>query len=214
MTLMTPALASALVEAGLDHISASIDGITQPVYEQYRRNGRVERAIAGLHHLVAARRRLGRTTPHIRWQYLVFAHNEHEYVPARALAREIGVDHFDAFGGSSRSWSPDTGFADSASGVPRPAGLLCADPWTYLAVDWDGAVHLCCKAFAARDVMGHMDAQDLRALFDNDRFQLARRVVRDGRWEPRDGRIPCTGCNRVKQFAPAIAQLEHQLTID
>ncbi len=214
MTLMTPELASALVEAGLDHISASIDGVTQETYAQYRRNGCVEKALAGLRHIVEAKRRLGRTTPVLRWQYLVFKHNEHEYARARGLAGEIGVDRFDAFGGSGRSWSPESGFVDSASPPPRPNGLLCSDPWTYLAVDWDGAVHLCCKAFAARDVMGHMDEHDLPTIFDNHRFQLARRVIRDGEWAPQEGRIPCTGCNRVKFFAPPIARLGHTLTVD
>ena len=96
----------------------------------------------------------------------------------------------------------------------RPEGLLCDDPWTYLAVDWDGAVHLCCRAFQARHVMGHMDQADLQSVFDNDRFQSARRVIRDGNWGKLDGPIPCTGCRRVTQFMPEMAALGHGLGLD
>jgi len=214
MTLMTPSLAAALVDGGLNYVSASIDGVSQAVYARYRRNGDVAKALAGLRYLIEHKRRVGRSNPHVRWQFLVFEHNEHEVEPARALAREIGVDSFDAFGGSGRPWSAETGFTERPATPERPAGLLCHDPWTYLAVDWDGAVHLCCKAFAARDVMGHMDEHGLRTIFDNERFQLARRVIRDGAWSESDGRISCTGCNRVKQFAPSIGRLNHVLTID
>jgi MoaA/NifB/PqqE/SkfB family radical SAM enzyme len=214
MTLMTPRLAAALVDAGLDYVSASIDGVSQQVYAQYRRNGDAAKAIAGLRYLADYKQRVGRSTPFIRWQYLVFEHNEHEIELARTLARDIGLNSFDVFGGSGRPWSADAGFTNPPADPERPAGLLCQDPWTYLAIDWDGAVHLCCKAFAARDVMGHMDDHDLRTIFDNERFQLARRVIRGGTWSESDGRIPCTGCNRVKQFAPSIGRLNHVLTID
>lgn len=213
MTLMTPELAEALVKAGLDRVSASIDGLTQESYAQYRRGGRVEKALDGLRYMVQARRRLGRKNPVIRWQYLVFEHNQHEVAAARELAGEIGVDTFDAFGGSGRSWSSEAGFAPPQT-PRRPDGLLCTDPWMYLAVDWDGGVHLCCRAFQARHVVGHMEDDDLESIFNNDGFQLARRVIRDGVWSPEDRTTPCTGCNFVKLHVPAIAALGHRLTVD
>ena len=213
MTLMTPELAARLIDAGLDAISASIDGITQASYGQYRIGGKVDKALAGLRHMVEQRQLLGRANPRIRWQFLVFPHNEHEVDRAKRLAREIGVDRLDVFGASGRPWSRDQGFLPTSS-PQRPDGLLCSDPWTYLAIDWDGAVHLCCRAFQARHVVGHMDDEDLRAIFDNDGFQLARLVIRDGIWDEQDGHVACTGCRRVTLFAPGIAALGHGLGLD
>ncbi|MBN1488768.1 MAG: radical SAM protein [Phycisphaerae bacterium] len=212
MTLMTAELAGALVDAGLDRISASIDGVSQDAYGQYRIGGKVDAALAGLRDLVEQRQQRMRTNPHIRWQFLVFPHNEHEVGLARQLAHQIGIDTFDAFGGGARQWTPESGFLPPTP-PQRPTGLLCSDPWTYLAVDWDGAVHLCCRAFQAQHVMGHMSDATMTALFDNARFQLARRVIRDGVWAEADGPIPCTGCNRIKRFVPAIADLNHVLTL-
>ncbi len=213
MTLMTEALAAALVEAGLDAISASIDGVAQASYEQYRIGGKVDRAITGLGRLVEARRRLGRGNPRVRWQFLVFPHNEHEVGEAERIAREIGVDVFEAFGAGGRRWTMEEGFLPPARPV-RPEGLLCNDPWTYLAVDWDGAVHLCCRAFQARHVAGVMSTRTLREIFDNDRFQLARRVIRDGDWTEADGPTPCTGCHKVTLHAPRIRRLGHTLSLE
>ena len=184
MTLMTPDLAGQLSAAGLDAISASIDGVSQAAYAQYRIGGDVAKALDGLRHIVAQRQRLGRENPRLRWQFLVFPHNEHEVAEAETLATQIGVDVFSVFAGSGGQWTREAGFQPPKP-PQRPAGLLCTDPWMYLAVDWDGAVHLCCRAFQAQHVVGHMDAQTLPEIFDNERFQLARRVIRDGRWHPR-----------------------------
>jgi pyruvate-formate lyase-activating enzyme len=213
MTRMTAGLAAELSAAGLDAISASIDGVSQGVYGQYRKGGNVGQALDGLRHVLAGRRRLGRANPRLRWQYLVFPHNEHEVDEAQRLAAEIGVDAFEAFAGSGGCWSRAAGFQPARPPV-RPAGLLCNDPWTYLAVDWDGAAHVCCRAFQAQHVVGHMDDQSLPELFDGRGFQLARRVIRDGVWTPADGPTPCTGCNRVTHFTPAIAALAHSLTLE
>ena len=48
-------LAAAIIEAGADRFSASIDGVTQATYGQYRINGDVKKAIAGLGHMVEQR---------------------------------------------------------------------------------------------------------------------------------------------------------------
>jgi len=213
MTLMTESLAGRLIEAGLDAISASIDGITQSGYEQYRIGGKVVDALAGLRHTIEQRERLGRDHPQVRWQFLVFPHNEHEVDEAARLAARMGVDLFDVLGAGGRPWTPEAGFLPYRQPT-RPAGLLCNDPWKYLTVDWDGAVHLCCRAFQAGHVVGHMACQPLIEIFDNPKFQLARRVIRDGIFSKQDGPTPCTGCNKVKLFVPSIARLGHRLGLD
>ncbi len=213
MILMTEDLAARLIDAGLDAVSASIDGVSQAAYGQYRVGGRVADALAGLRHVVEQRRHSGRRNPRVRWQFLVFPHNAHEVDEAARLAADIGVDVFDALPAGGRRWTPEAGFIPYEK-PRRPEGLLCRDPWTYLAVDWDGAVHLCCRAFQARHVAGHMDTQTLREVFDGEKFQLARRVIRDGIWNEHDGPTPCTGCNKVKLFTPGIAALGHVLTVE
>jgi MoaA/NifB/PqqE/SkfB family radical SAM enzyme len=86
--------AEAYVESGLDFMVVSIDGATQQVYEKFRRKGNLELVLANLRKLVSARRRLGRRTPVIRWQYLAFEHNAGEIPLALEAARSVGVDQF------------------------------------------------------------------------------------------------------------------------
>jgi pyruvate-formate lyase-activating enzyme len=212
MMLIDRALADALVASGLDEISASIDGVSQESYATYRTGGDVQRALRGLAEVVDARARAGSRTPRIAWQFLVFEHNQHEVERARELAAEIGVDEFRCWGGSGRAWSPAAGLGERIV-RPRPE-VLCADPWQYLAIDWDGAVHLCCRAFKAEHVMGDLRDGDIKLIFSNERFQLARRVIRDGYVPEPHEKITCTACNRVTDHVPEIAALGHKTSVD
>jgi MoaA/NifB/PqqE/SkfB family radical SAM enzyme len=86
--------AQAIVACGLAELMIAADGATQPVYEIYRRGGRLEWVIENVRALVDAKRRLNSPTPLLRWQYLTFAHNAHEVGAARQLARNLGCDSF------------------------------------------------------------------------------------------------------------------------
>jgi len=81
-----------LILSGLDVLSVSIDGISQETYGRYRVGGNLDRVLANLEALTRRRRELGRTTPHIIWQFLVFRHNEHEAGAVEAFAHARGVD--------------------------------------------------------------------------------------------------------------------------
>jgi pyruvate-formate lyase-activating enzyme len=86
--------AEAYVESGLDFMVISIDGATQPVYEQFRRNGNLELALGNIRKLVSAKRKLGKRTPLLSWNFLAFEHNAHEIPEAARMARSLGVDFF------------------------------------------------------------------------------------------------------------------------
>lgn len=82
----------AYVASGLDYMIVSIDGATQPTYERYRRNGRIDLVYENLRGLIEARRRHQTKLPAIAWQFLAFEHNRHEIPAAMEQARALGVD--------------------------------------------------------------------------------------------------------------------------
>jgi MoaA/NifB/PqqE/SkfB family radical SAM enzyme len=86
--------AEAYVESGLDYMTLSIDGATQPVYERFRRKGSLDLVLDNIRKLVSAKRRLRKRTPELSWQFLAFEHNVHEIPTAAAMARKLGVDRF------------------------------------------------------------------------------------------------------------------------
>jgi MoaA/NifB/PqqE/SkfB family radical SAM enzyme len=86
--------AEAYVESGLDFMILSIDGVTQPVYERFRRQGDLELVFGNVRKLVDAKRKLGKRTPALSWNFLAFEHNAHEIPEARRMARQLGVNQF------------------------------------------------------------------------------------------------------------------------
>ena len=89
---LTPEVAQKTVEAGLKRMIISIDGATQKTYAEYRIDGELSKVIEGTQNILAARKAIGVTYPVVVWQFIVFAHNEHEIESIRKLANDIGVD--------------------------------------------------------------------------------------------------------------------------
>lgn len=86
--------ADAYVESGLDLMVLSIDGATQAVYERFRRNGNLELVLENVRKLVASKKRLGKRTPLLSWNFLAFEHNVHELPLAERMARKLGLNYF------------------------------------------------------------------------------------------------------------------------
>jgi hypothetical protein len=91
---LTQEQARRLTHSGIDEVTFSIDGASQPVYEKYRRRGRFDRAIATLRAMVEEKGRSGRDLPFLNWRYILFTWNDHdeEMNRARRIAADIGVD--------------------------------------------------------------------------------------------------------------------------
>lgn len=75
-TLMTRRRADALVDAGLDRVTISVDGLDQESYEVYRVGGLFERVLHSMRMLDEARQAMGRERPWIEAQVLALRHTE------------------------------------------------------------------------------------------------------------------------------------------
>jgi len=82
----------AYVNSGLDYMTISIDGATQSVYEKFRKKGDLETVFKNVRNLIQTKKRLGKRTPMVSWQFLAFEHNQHEIDDAIKLAQDFGVD--------------------------------------------------------------------------------------------------------------------------
>jgi MoaA/NifB/PqqE/SkfB family radical SAM enzyme len=112
--------AEAYVMSGLDFMVLSIDGATQPVYERFRRNGDLELVFSNIRKLVNAKRKLGKRTPALSWNFLAFEHNAHEIPLAARLARKLGVNQFRVVNPFDVRWDdPEIRPAEVKGGVRR-----------------------------------------------------------------------------------------------
>lgn len=83
----------AIVKYDVQAMTCSIDGASQETYRQYRVHGDFDQVMANIDIINAHKKRLGRNTPILWWQFVVMGHNEHQIDRARRMAAERGM-HF------------------------------------------------------------------------------------------------------------------------
>ena len=143
-----------LILGGLTYLTAAVDGADQESYEVYRRGGNFELVMENLRTLVRLKRELGSATPHLCWQYLVFAHNEDRIEDARRLATELGLDAFGVKGGlyEDAAWAPK---GDYNFGYLSVHPNRCVWLWNKAVSHWDGGLASCCMGFYKHDDFAH-----------------------------------------------------------
>jgi MoaA/NifB/PqqE/SkfB family radical SAM enzyme len=191
-------LAEGLCDAGLDFLVASIDGITQDVYAQYRAGGCCQEALRNLEAFVKIRHAKGISSPKIIWRLLCFPHNVHQIEDAARLAREIGVDEFAVSSGGldGQTWSPGGPMEMTAATATR-APPSCTDLYDFPAIHWDGTVLPCCFAMDPSFVWGDLRRSSWREAFNSGPFRTARRLARG---DP-SAEGSCLGCPRLPTAA-------------
>lgn len=210
----------AVVRSGLDELIVSCDGLTQETYVQYRKGGELAKVSAHLKEIAEAKRRLKSKTPHIEFQFLVFAHNEHEIPQVHAFAREHGAgtirilapfvdleqdeirpaqnpEYVKAiyqepdYEPAANMFMPDPDQAAAVAAHPPP--LECFWPWRSLVVNWNGQVDPCCFANYLT-AFGNIFEDPLTDIWNGPAYLSARRWIA-GIPEPADlEKIVCRGC--------------------
>ena len=182
--------AEATVKSGLDRLIISIDGTSQDTYEQYRVGGQLEKVLDGTRNMVSWKEKLKAKTPHLIFQFLVVAPNEHQIEEAKKLAKEIGVDEiqfktaqiYDFENGSdlipkNQEYSRYTSDSNGKYKLKNPLHNQCWKMWQSCVVTWDGKVVPCCFDKDAKYVMGDWNHQSFKDIWNSDSYERFRRSI-------------------------------------
>jgi len=196
MNYLPDDLGERIIEAGLDFLVASIDGVTQPVYETYRKGGSCEQALANLKKLVEMRNAKNTDTPRIIWRFLCFPHNRHEIEAAHRLAEEIGVDDLALGEGGLDGYTytrHDRKKIGEQTQSPQPP--YCRDVYDFPVIHWDGTLLPCCNIGSIEFAWGDLKTCAFLDAFNGPQFRAARRLVSG---DPA-AKSPCQACPRIPQ---------------
>ncbi len=180
-----------LVLSGLDTLLVSLDGTTAETYVKYRRNGDFDLVRKNILRLQEIKSRLGKQTPKVVWQFLVFRHNEHQIAEAQAVYKEWGADelsvgpsimplepHNDGFEPSTiteyNMYHPEN-IVQIESKRQMRSGQTCS--WLYGAfvLNPNGKVSPCCAVPSEQHDFGHFRAGDkFFDVWNNEKFRRAR----------------------------------------
>jgi radical SAM protein with 4Fe4S-binding SPASM domain len=179
--------ARATVESGLDRLIISIDGTSQDTYESYRVGGDLEKVIEGTKNIIKWKKELRSKTPHVIFQFLVVRHNEHQIPDIKKLAKELQVDElrlktaqiYDYEQGSTlipqnEKYSRYKKNSKGTYDIKRGGDKNCWKMWHSCVITWDGRVVPCCFDKDAHHVMGSLQKNSFKEVWNGNAYQTFR----------------------------------------
>jgi radical SAM protein with 4Fe4S-binding SPASM domain len=182
-----------LAASPLKKIIVSYDGVTQAAYNIYRQGGDHAAVTRGIKRLAATIRKTGSSSV-IEIQFLLHRGNEHEASAARAFAASLGagfriktmqlLDNRRA-----GEWMPSDRQRSrytlsegkwQTTGTPLRG---CMRMWTTAVITSDGDVVPCCFDKNASHLMGNLNRQSFREIWQGERYSTFREVVMKSRRE-------------------------------
>ncbi len=182
------------IESGLDRMIISVDGTTQEVYEQYRKEGDLANVIQGAKNMVKWKKKLGVNYPHLVFQFLVVKPNEHQMDDLIKLAEEIGIDEvkfksaqvYDYEKGNplipdNEKYSRYKRNADGTYSVKHGLVNRCWKLIHSCVITWDGGVVPCCFDKDAKYQMGSLQETEFDDVWQGQEYQAFRSRIIEGR---------------------------------
>ena len=188
--------AKATVKSSLDRLIISIDGTTQDTYQSYRVGGSLEKVIAGTKNILYWKKKLNSKTPHVVFQFLVVAPNEHQIPEVYRLAREVGVDQvalktaqiYNYQNGSSLiprqdRYSRYRLAEDGTYAIKNGMDNHCWKMWHSCVITWDGKVVPCCFDKDAMHSLGDLSKNSFSEIWNGDAYNQFRSTLLRSRSE-------------------------------
>jgi len=191
------------IKSGLDRLIISVDGTTQDVYENYRKEGNLEIVLQGARNVVKWKKKLKSQTPHIVFQFLVVRPNEHQIPDIFRLAKTIGVDEVKLK--TAQVYDYEHGnpliplneryarYQRQIDGTYRVKNQLlnhCWKLWHACVITWDGQVVPCCFDKDAKHRLGDLQHQSFQQIWKGASYNAFRHRLLNGR----DQIDICTNC--------------------
>lgn len=192
---LTDEMAKKTVESGLDRLIISIDGTTQEVYLQYRREGSLEKVIEGAKNVVKWKKELKSKKPFIFFQFLVVKPNEHQIEDIKKLAVEVGVDEVRFKTAQIYDYRNDPNhliptidkfsrYKKNKEGKRVAKNKMsnhCWKLWNANVITWDGAVVPCCFDKDASHRLGDLKKQSFKEIWHNKNYKKFRKEITTSR---------------------------------
>ncbi|MFO7978689.1 MAG: radical SAM protein [Bacteroidales bacterium] len=141
-----------VIEAGLDHIIISLDGLTQDSYTFYRKGGDLQKVMDGIRTLSYTRDQMKKRQPLIEVQFLVNKVNIGELPQLKDFCRDIGADMvtpktMQVYGeeGAKAFLPGDEKYNRYSNGkLKKPGNRPCYRLWSHAVYTSDGIPVPCC----------------------------------------------------------------------
>ncbi|GAB4129813.1 MAG: hypothetical protein OHK0045_22170 [Raineya sp.] len=201
-------VAEALVLYGFKKMKVSIDGASQESYQKYRVGGNFGRVIENIKKINFYKEKHKSTYPKLKWQFIVFGHNEKELPIAKKMAKELNMTFKAKLNYSPKKFPIQdakfvasetelgvayiTDFEEKERKMYSPA---CLQLWTAPQINWDGKLLGCCVNHFGD--FGNVFEEGLDKLLRSEKYIYAKKMLLGQVPNRKD--IPCSQCSRYKK---------------
>ncbi len=174
--LLTDHRIASLVDSGLEELVLSLDGVTAATNERVRGRaaGNLELAESRLRKLLDYKAEAGRSRPRVILQIVEQGENRHEVNDwLRKWKNWPGIDRVKVK--RYVAWDNTNERIKSLRVHEiQPPDFVCDKPWTSLTVLWDGRVVPCCFDYDGKQVLGNVNNQSLREIWNSENLRRFR----------------------------------------
>ena len=195
----------AIVKYELRSMTVSIDGITQETYHLYRKGGNIDNVLENIQKLNYYKLKNKIEYPKLKWQFILFGHNENELEMAKKMAKDLQMDFRVKLNGRP-SFSPiknieqakkETGFS-SWHEYHKKNGTIkkipCSQLWDAPVINWDGKLLGCCRNRFVH--FGNVFKNGLKQCISSEKYKYTKKVVMGKAPIQKD--VPCVSCRIYK----------------
>lgn len=180
-----------IINSGLDKLIISLDGIDQETYSQYRINGNLDLVKTGIERISEVRN-LYRSPLKIEIQFLVNKLNEKQIPRVKEFAKKNkaalrlksmqitekkDVEKWLPINGRFSRYKLKNGEYIIKNSFPN----RCARLWFNPVITWDGRVIPCCFDKDAEHVMGDLNQDSFRDIWNGPKYRIFRKSILSGR---------------------------------
>jgi radical SAM protein with 4Fe4S-binding SPASM domain len=184
---LTRELGEKLIQAGLDRLECSVDGVDPGSYHYLRRSREFPRVVTNLQGFLDLRNAMGSQRPIVTIQFMKTPETVAFLPQAQAFWKPMlrGQDFLMTI--------EDMSFAGEMRGARYALERQpCQWLWNYLVVLWNGDVVTCVSDYDGSRVMGNVRQQTLTAIWQDPMYEELRRKHLEERFS--EGGI-CAGCD-------------------
>ncbi|MCK5708648.1 MAG: radical SAM protein [Candidatus Aureabacteria bacterium] len=172
--LMTEEISRKIIEAGIDEVKISMDGVTKETFESIRKKLIFEEVIQGIENLIKARGDL--KSPKVSLVFVALEKNRHEaeMLKEKWKARVDSI-HITCYHNWANEEMNKKTFLEKVQ-----AKIPCARLWRTMTVLMDGRVALCCLDYDGEVILGDSTKEALSDIWQGKSYKQLRRLHVDG----------------------------------
>lgn len=188
--LLKPVLVEALLDAGLDDIMISLDGITKETFEAVRVRLNYDVVLRNTLELVRLRdQRKSNMT--IRVRMVLMEENRHEFEEWLDFWKSKLSARDQIYAKPAHTWGNQWGIENQEK-VEKYATVPCQYLFSSMVIQVDGKVPLCAVDYNTRYLMGHFAQQTIQEIWTGKASTQVRKLHADGQ---RNKIRMCQGCD-------------------